>query len=562
MKNRKKRILIVSEASFTKSGFGVYANEVISRLVATGKYEIAEFASYANCNDPRDRNVNWRFYANAVKDDDARIGQYRSKVTNQWGEWRFDRVCLDFRQDVTLAYRDPWNDEWIKDSVFRKFFHWVWMPTVDSAPIADQWLDSYAKADGVLAYSDWNLGVMRDEGNNKIKLYRSAPPGTNLNLFKPPEDKAAHKSAMGLDPKMKIVGTVMRNQIRKLYPDILDSFRLYLEKLNERGQHELAQNTYLYFHTSYPDAGWNFPRLLKESGVSHKVIFSYLCRACGKWFASPFQDALGTCPHCKNLGGAILPNVGNGVSSEVLANVTKCFDLYVQYSITEGFGICEVEAGCCGVPTMGMPYSATKDILEKTNGTPIKIAKAFLDVGTQAYRMMPDNNDLAEKMIEFFNKPEEEQKEMGRKTRLACEEHYDYDKTAKIWENYIDSVELKGTQGQWNFPPEIYPIPDSIPPNLNNEQFVTWLCNEVVHEPTLRHTYPMLKIISDLNIGIAIDGNNMSPVNRDQLFASFKNLAQNRNIGEQARCGLLTLPNEDYINYANMKSASINMKEE
>ena len=52
--NHKLKILMCSEASFLKSGFGTYAHEILKRLHATGKYEIAEFASYGRVNDPND----------------------------------------------------------------------------------------------------------------------------------------------------------------------------------------------------------------------------------------------------------------------------------------------------------------------------------------------------------------------------------------------------------------------------------------------------------------------------------------------------------------------------
>ena len=66
---KKKRILMSTEASFTKSGFGKYTKEILQRLYNTGKYEIAEFASYAMPNDKRD-NVPWRIYCNAVAEGD------------------------------------------------------------------------------------------------------------------------------------------------------------------------------------------------------------------------------------------------------------------------------------------------------------------------------------------------------------------------------------------------------------------------------------------------------------------------------------------------------------
>lgn len=63
----KKKILFVGEASFLNTGFSTYYRELLPRLVETGKYEIAEFGSYANTGDPRAAAFikgRWKFYGN------------------------------------------------------------------------------------------------------------------------------------------------------------------------------------------------------------------------------------------------------------------------------------------------------------------------------------------------------------------------------------------------------------------------------------------------------------------------------------------------------------------
>lgn len=63
----KKRILFVGEASFLNTGFSTYYRELLPRLVATGKYEIAEFGSYARQDDPQVASFirgRWKFYGN------------------------------------------------------------------------------------------------------------------------------------------------------------------------------------------------------------------------------------------------------------------------------------------------------------------------------------------------------------------------------------------------------------------------------------------------------------------------------------------------------------------
>jgi hypothetical protein len=106
--SNKLKILFASEASFVNSGFGNYTKELLSRLHKTNKYDIAEFASYGFVNDPRDKSINWKYYANAVKDNDPRHKEYSSRGDNQFGRWRFDKVLLDFRPHVVVDWRDYW----------------------------------------------------------------------------------------------------------------------------------------------------------------------------------------------------------------------------------------------------------------------------------------------------------------------------------------------------------------------------------------------------------------------------------------------------------------------
>ena len=92
----KKRILFVGEASFLNTGFSTYYGALLPLLAATGKYEIAEFGSYAETNDPRVQAFikgRWKFYGNNPEtpeehaafneQDPAQPGQN----TNQFWYW-------------------------------------------------------------------------------------------------------------------------------------------------------------------------------------------------------------------------------------------------------------------------------------------------------------------------------------------------------------------------------------------------------------------------------------------------------------------------------------------
>src|SRR5690606_11958664 len=105
-----------------------------------------------------------------------------------------------------------------------------------------------------------------------------------------------------------------------------------------------SKDVYLYCHTSYPDLGWDIPALLKEFGLSSRVLFTYVCKNCGNAFPTFFQDAVAPCTRCGK-PSAGLSNVQTSVNSETLATSYNLFDVYVQYANSGGFGVPQVEAG-------------------------------------------------------------------------------------------------------------------------------------------------------------------------------------------------------------------------
>jgi glycosyltransferase involved in cell wall biosynthesis len=535
--NRKKRILANSETSFLSTGFGTYGYEVLSRLQATGKYELAELATYGHVNDHRDSKVAWRYYANAVANSDPRSKEYHSNYINQFGAWRLERVCLDFKPDIVWSFRDPWMCMFENDSPFREFFNLTWMPTVDSAPQKPEWIDYFIQVDNILTYTDWCYKVLEKQGGGKINLVGTASPAINQNQFVPVKDIKQHRKNMGVEEDIFIVGTIMRNQKRKLFYELFDAFNKYLDKCYKDGKEDLAKKTFLYCHTSHPDIGWNFPQLLKETGLGHKVLFTYKCR-CGNVFCSLFQDSKTMCPRC-NQPTAVLPSVAEGLTRDQLVKVYQLFDGYVQYSITEGFGMPMVEAASCGVPVMAVDYSAMEDVVRNVNGFPLKVKHMFLESETQAFRAMPDNEFLAEQLYRFFTASDSYRDNKRKKARDGVEKTYSWDKTAKIWEHHFDSIELTGLQGKWDTPPRLRQILP-MPTGLDNINFLHWIFTHLLQQPNRLKTYYAMNILRNLNNGTVREGNKTS------AFI---------NICEKCRCGMSPLIWDDYLEYANLKDS-------
>lgn len=543
---------MINEFSMLATGYSTYGMEVLKRLNASGKYDVAELACYVSSDDPRIKQLPWKVYVNHPDENRRQdVGEYNSKRTNEFGEFAFERTCIKFRPDIVFDIRDWWMCEFEERSPFRPYYKWVIMPTVDAAPQHEQWIATYMNADAVFTYSDWGTEVLRKEGGGLIKTQGAAPPGADTVTFRP-MDREQLRRDNGFEEGINVIGTVMRNQGRKLYPELIEAFVMF----QKQAPSDMAKKTFLYLHMSYPDQGWDIPRLIKQYGVSHKILVTYKCRKCATVFPSFFMDVAGPCVKCGE-SAARMPNTQEGVDRITLAKVMNLFDCYVQYANSEGFGMPMVEAASCGLPVFATDYSAMSDVVRKVNGYPIKVDHYRLDSSFGCYRAAPSNQDIVDKWIKFFSLSESERKRKSQQARQGVEKHYTWEQTTNKWMTVFDrlmsntnslSENVRNSSGtlealtsggkmglkssgtstvalstqtltgnkplsarselipkvNWLSPPRIHnPLPVT-KEFANNEDLVRWAISNVLGQPELVNSYLSLRLIRDLNWGMTM----------------------------------------------------------
>jgi len=537
-----------SEASFLSSGFGTYTKEILSRLYKTNKFHIAEFASYAVVNDSRDRDIPWRFYANAVRENDPRYQDYMSRQDNQFGRWRFEKVLLDFRPDVVIDVRDYWMSYYQSVSPLRKYFHWILMPTVDSAPQQEEWIDTYIGADAVFTYSDWGAEVIKKQSYDKINYIDTTSPGVDLSVFKILDHKKEIKQKFGIPQDSFIIGSVMRNQKRKLIPELLFAFRDLLDIL-EKKDPEKAKKTFLYLHTSYPDAGWDIPELLKQSRLLNKVFFTYFCGRCNSVVSHTYCHPVKVCQNCIE-NTSKLPSVANGVPNTILAEIYNLFDIYVQYAICEGFGMPQVEAGACGVPIATVDYSAMVDIINKLDAYKIDTQCKFKELETKAIRVYPNNKSLIEYILSYMDSSNSMQQQKRQRVRELTEKNYCWDIIAKKWENYLDKLSVSGFRSNWDTKPQF--LSDISPDQDIDIIKMANICSNNLLDFSKLGSMFVLNMCKDMQYGFTQSGTHYQAYNTQNVIDIIRAIIKNHNQAEQARITNVRF-DEDFINYAHMK---------
>ena len=112
---------------------------------------------------------------------------------------------------------------------------------------------------------------------------------------------------------------------------------------------------------------------------------------------------------------------------------------------------------------------------------------------------------------------ETERMTLAKNTRLNFEKYYQWDKTAKKWENYFDSVELKPSEETWLSAPRIHQPRNDNTENMSNSEYARWLIVNVLGEPEKLNTYFESRLIRDLNYAMFINGMGDAYLNEDSF---------------------------------------------
>mgnify|MGYP003642134812 CR=1 FL=1 len=238
----------------------------------------------------------------------------------------------------------------------------------------------------------------------------------------------------------------MRNQRRKLFPDLFKTFREFLDAND-------APNAYLYCHTSYPDIGWEIPQLLQEYGLTNRVLFTYKCKKCNHVNTSFFNDVINHCYRCASFTRELV-GINNKVERDELAQIYSLFDVYIQYANSEGFGMPQLEASQSGVPVITVDYSAMQSVADNIGALKVPVGYLQMECETGCNRAIPDNSVALQHITDLYNTSDEKRK-----------------------------TPVKDHSETWLSAPRVLPSATEIPPNLSVKEQVDFLFNHVLRKP-------------------------------------------------------------------------------
>jgi glycosyltransferase involved in cell wall biosynthesis len=533
-KNRKIKLLFSNEGSCLETGFSKIGREMMYILHDMGCYDIVELASYVGEGDKRIEKFPWRIYPVVPPRGTSAYKQYeRQFKVAQFGALRFNSVMVIEKVDFCVDIRDFWMLNHIFQSPYRNNFRFVIRPPVDGEPQDEEWIHCFKTADVVFSHSRWGKKILESEG---VKVDGILYGCINSDNFKP-LNKIEMRKKYKLQPDLKIILSVMRNQARKQFPELLQAYALFKKKYPETFEHSV-----LLLHTSYPDTmGWDLPQLLRRYGLVSDVIFTNYCLECGKPSVTFLQkdyhrNNKNICFHCDKYS-AVFPSTNRGVSEQELNEIYNLADLYVQLAGGEGSGLPAIEAKATGLPVICCPYSAMEDHVLDPGGIGLKIKGYYVDWPQMINRVLPDIEDLAAKFDWFFKLSKEERIAVGKPGIDFVKNNYNYKLITQRFHEVLQNTPLLDRSQTWDAPMLDLSAYKSVNekderPDIDNYSFVEYLYKRIFNRQPEK--YGMMKEY--------LDALNTGKMKRSQIALQLKHVAELMCKLEMLRVGAIKSP--------------------
>lgn len=371
---RRKKLLLTTNPPWLHTGLAESGRFLAQWLQRTGKYDLTYYCSQVSTADPNHGRQPWKSRG-CIPNDPGVIQQLnqdpgRARMAS-YGGLLIDQVVKDEKPDILWCSDDVWSfgkGEFFGTPWWSKI-HSILHVTVDSAPIMEQAYEQAKSTPHFYTWAKFAAQTMRRRGPEFAHV-KQIYGATNVSNFSPLSDgeRLGLRRRFGIDPKATVFGYTFRNQLRKEALQILVALA-DLKRANPRA------NVKVHLHTSWSEtaAGWDFPKWIKELGLSNDdVLCTYVCRQCGAWHVSSYKGEDQNCPHCGTQKAMVTASIAHGVPGEEMKLVYGIRDATISPLTSGGLEYENVNTLLCGLPLATTGYSSGEDFCAQPFVTTIK----------------------------------------------------------------------------------------------------------------------------------------------------------------------------------------------
>jgi glycosyltransferase involved in cell wall biosynthesis len=435
---RKKKVLIQTDFSLAKTGFGRSARAILKNLYLKNKYDIVHYACGMTYNHPEFGKTPWKTVGslpNTQQELDQLNRDPNLARMASYGAHLLDKVINDEKPDVYIAVQDIWGVDFaIEKPWFNKISSVIWT-TLDSLPILESAIQAAKKVKNYWIWSDFATKAMHKLGFNHIKTLHGALE--NKDFYRLSDfDRNQLRKRNNIPQDAFIIGFVFRNQLRKSVPNLLQGYALWKKNNPE------IKNTYLLLHTHWGE-GWNIHKLAAEIGVpNEEILTTYICKNCGEYEVKNFTGQDLNCKFCASQKSQITTNVGMGVSEEKLNEIYNLMDVYCHPFTSGGQEIPIQEAKLTELITLVTNYSCGEEMCQKdAYSLPLDWSE-YREHGTEFIKASTYPESIAKQINIVYKMKPSERKEMGKKAREWTINNFGVENICAQLELFIDNQEF------------------------------------------------------------------------------------------------------------------------
>lgn len=430
----KKKILVSTNHHGALTGFGKNCKNILSHLYKTDKYEIIEFANGVIDGNEQAKLAPWKVVGSIPNDKNvlSRISQDSNlaRMAN-YGYFYIDKVIKDIKPDVFIGIEDIWafNGYWDR-KWWNKINCMIWT-TLDSLPILPEAVKMAENCQHFYVWASFAEEALHQLGKTNAKTLHGSLITENFKKLEPNNINDLKKTFNVKDDF--IIGFVFRNQLRKSVPNLLDGYKLFLERNPE-------SRAKLLLHTNWKE-GWDIVRACSERKIDLKnILTTYVCSKCHNYLIHPFLGHDKDCPFCKSEKTLNTVSISQGVSEGQLNEIYNIMDVYCHPFTSGGQEIPIQEAKLCELITLVTDYSCGTDMCsEESAGIPLSWSK-YEEPATQFIKASTNEQSICESLEKVWNMSEEERSLWGKKARQYVINNYSGDVIGEKLENIIDNM--------------------------------------------------------------------------------------------------------------------------
>jgi len=334
----KIKVLVLADYGCS-TGFGQVASNIMTRINATGKYDITVVG--INYDPGNDIDLNrWPgriIPAITVSDMQSPDVYGRQKVLNELGKGIYD-IFFSIQDTFILGTIVPQIIE-TREALDKKFATIFYYP-IDASP-KKEWIEKVVnEIDFPVPYTDYaKRESIKAYPQVEDKLCQPIYHGTNLNDFNVIKDRQKvaefrKKYFAGNADGRFILTNINRNQPRK---DILRSF-MVLKELRNRGRKDVI----LYLHMAHDDAGGNL--LVQADHFGFKLSEDYI------------------------LPSPKIFTANQGLPIAMINMLYNCSDAILTTTLGEGWGLSITEAMATRKPIIAPDNTSLHEIMADNRG--------------------------------------------------------------------------------------------------------------------------------------------------------------------------------------------------